>query len=311
MNTKQAEARARIDAILAKSDFRTVPDVAQWFDAMSALLSWHPDTDFADYIWQTGSDAGEAIFTGAQAVRLNSAMARCFEAEGKLGFDLYTMALESAQRAGWAPKDEPDTQNTLRAAVDLLRARNVAASLEYPGWINLSGLAFGDASGTCFGWNRQDCDASQERAGQQPRELPADASPLSVAAWIVAVCMEQHAERPERKPAIPLWAVAFPDYAVPAEVTQFPGIIDVSYHGNACPCFTLQKWERADRAADVLPAVVLWVEHPEISKRAFPTVAHRYEVSIQPEDGDPAFSRAIYTGEDIAAALAALERGEP
>ena len=101
---------------------------------------------------------------------------------------------------------------------------------------------------------------------------------------------------------IPLWVQEFGlSYDVPPEVQRHPGIVDQSWHNDAAPSFTLAKWTRKND----LPQVCLWVEHPDASQRAFPD-SHRFCVTL-----DRRGIHDIYEGNDVAAALAALEKGQP
>lgn len=83
---------------------KSVEDVVTFFDSLSACLNWHPDTDFADYV----TDGNVRTFTNEQAAPLNTRMAECFDLTAKNmheGWEVYDLALQSAQRAGWAPKE--------------------------------------------------------------------------------------------------------------------------------------------------------------------------------------------------------------
>lgn len=87
---------------------KTKEDVENFFDALSALLSWHPDNDFAEYI---SLPNGNEIFDEEQSTALNTRMKEAFEVcdmidkvnQSSEGI-VYSLALKSAQHAGWAPK---------------------------------------------------------------------------------------------------------------------------------------------------------------------------------------------------------------
>lgn len=89
---------------------QTKEDVEKFFDALSALIGWHPDSDFADYI---GLPDGDQMFDEVESTALNTRMQEAFEIcdridrtnKGSEGL-VYKLALESAFRAGWAPKPE-------------------------------------------------------------------------------------------------------------------------------------------------------------------------------------------------------------
>lgn len=89
------------------------------------------------------------------------------------------------------------------------------------------------------------------------------------------------------------------EYAVPAEVLKHPGIIDTSWGNDASPSFTLPRYQRDGD----YPTRILWVEHPDRLKREFEGW-NRFLVS-----GGVDQDTDLYNGDDIHAALAALERG--
>lgn len=88
-------------------------------------------------------------------------------------------------------------------------------------------------------------------------------------------------------------------YDVPAQVTAFPQIIDTSWGNDACPTFTLPKFERLGDT----PTVALCVEHPDKAQREF-TDWNRFVV--QRDDG-----QELYNGDNVLAALEALNTAGP
>lgn len=105
------------------------------------------------------------------------------------------------------------------------------------------------------------------------------------------------------------WRAEFgADYAVPPEVSA-AGLIDVSWHNDACPSF-IRPEDEADFIDGHGQCVArLWVEHPDPDQREY-RATKRYSVTIEggdtPDDG-PAFESET----DIAGALAALDGGYP
>ena len=99
--------RARVESWV-ETNVTTLEQVRAFFDDLSAFVNWHPDGDFADYV-QLGQDKGQHVRTfddetaGVLNARMQEAFSVCQRARK---VDVYGLALASAERAGWAPKDE-------------------------------------------------------------------------------------------------------------------------------------------------------------------------------------------------------------
>lgn len=88
-----------------------VEQMEQFFDDLCGLLTWHPDDDFATYVWTGAPDEGKPIFDAHTAKELNTRMEECrgVVAKGK-SLDLYEAGLAAMHRAGRAPKPPVVTQ---------------------------------------------------------------------------------------------------------------------------------------------------------------------------------------------------------
>ncbi len=93
---------------------QTVERMEGFFDALSAFVGWHPDTEFPAYV----GDDNESLFAPAECLALGLRLAECFSLCQLKGLDLYELAFESAQRAGWAPEAEQDYTMNRRMADD-------------------------------------------------------------------------------------------------------------------------------------------------------------------------------------------------
>jgi hypothetical protein len=85
------------------------------------------------------------------------------------------------------------------------------------------------------------------------------------------------------------------EWAVPAAVTSYPAIIDISWHNDVSPSFTLPQHALPMDDGDC-PLVRLWVNHPDATLREFPS--GRFTVTSD--------LNTFYDGDDVTAALAAL-----
>jgi hypothetical protein len=135
------EAWAHKAAVLTfterENQVRNILDMEQFFDALSKLLVWHPDSRFADYtnmedtyesaMAHDSSENGchpdcracadeekhHQMFTDEDASALDAVMAKCFEVVetcGPKGKDIYSYGLDALQRAGLAPKDATEKE---------------------------------------------------------------------------------------------------------------------------------------------------------------------------------------------------------
>ncbi len=101
------EAWAKLNLVLsflpAVEQINSLDDVNEFFDALTALLVWHPDTKFIDYVDEKGS---QIFLPGRDFEKLDLCMDRCREIcdeIAKLTPDVYDLGIKSLQRAGMAP----------------------------------------------------------------------------------------------------------------------------------------------------------------------------------------------------------------
>lgn len=82
-------------------------------------------------------------------------------------------------------------------------------------------------------------------------------------------------------------------YEVPEPILEAAGVVDTSWHNNACPSF-----------GDADGKVNIWVEHPDPAQRDM-AGAHRFTVAADFDE------RVLYEGDDVAASLAAYREVAP
>jgi hypothetical protein len=94
----------------------------------------------------------------------------------------------------------------------------------------------------------------------------------------------------------PLWIVEHgEEYEVPAEITGIEGIVDLSWHNDTCPRFSV-------RDDGIGPSI--WVEHPNPDERE--VLHHRYLVIVQLDEISSSDDVELYRGDDVTAAVAAF-----
>lgn len=100
-----------------------------------------------------------------------------------------------------------------------------------------------------------------------------------------------HRIRSEQQP-LQRWISEFgPGYDVPGAILAEPGLLDVSWHNDACPAFG-----RNEHDYDY----VIWVEHPDPARRELPFG----RFSVTTANGET----SLYEGDDVEAALAAYRQ---
>lgn len=86
-----------------KKRIETVDDITLFFDDLTALLVWHPDSAFSEYV---NRQTDERTFDDSEAKQLDRRMRECFKVADKAkNLDVYDLGLASLALAGRAPKD--------------------------------------------------------------------------------------------------------------------------------------------------------------------------------------------------------------
>lgn len=152
-------------------------------------------------------------------------------------------------------------------------------------------------------WNQSEADALCEAlSGQLFRELDGrdgwtGSEAMDVAEEIARAAADASRRAEERagRAAGTLWGAEHgAGYDVPEAVTSLVlsgEAEDTSWHNDTCPSFT---WP-AKADGDALPAVVLWVEHPNPERREYEG-GRRFAVHIHTEDRGEA--RVIHETDD-------------
>lgn len=297
---------------------RTVEQVEQFFDALSAYLGWHPDTAFKQYVrfddqYKTalahdkqGAQCVEdcaacedervhsAIFTPEEASALDEVMQDCFKvvfkAKAGTGKDIYDYGMEALQRAGRAPKDD---ETPVAAHV----MDNFTNTCVYCGSRKDSEQMKLSCSMNPTAQKDELEPASDEKMAEHSGGLiklalellyeassliPEDANERTLA-WHRRLVSEIPAPEIQLK-GNPVWASEFClEYAVPALVSTLItlGILmDASWHNDVCPCFKLQG---QSAGADKL---ILWTDHPNSDQREVKGEA-RFCVTVELEAATP------------------------
>jgi hypothetical protein len=90
-----------------------------------------------------------------------------------------------------------------------------------------------------------------------------------------------------------------PDFAVPAEILQIEGIVDLSWHNDVCPHFGVN---------DEGTGPTIWADHPNPDLREMcPTP--RFLVRFCVDEVESADDIVLYHGDDLNAAVEAFLTG--